>query len=129
MKHFVNQSGNYLGAFNEGNPLIPADAIEVPTQPVDGRDKWINGAWVPHISVPKVVSRFQARVALFLAGLLDDVEAMMAAPETPALAKLAWADAQEFERASPTIAAMAGQIGLTDAQLDELFITAAGIKA
>lgn len=54
---------------------------------------------------------------------------MMAAPETPALAKLAWADAQEFERASPTIAALAGQISLTDAQLDELFITAAGIKA
>lgn len=83
----------------------------------------------PSATIPQSVSRFQARAALHLAGLLDEVEAMMAAQEAPALAKLAWADAQEFERASPTIAAMAGQIGLTDAQLDELFITAAGIKA
>lgn len=81
------------------------------------------------VSVPPVVSRFQARAALHLAGLLDDVEAMMALPETPVLAKLAWADAQEFERGSPTIAALAGQIGLTEAQIDQLFMDAAGIKA
>lgn len=53
----------------------------------------------------------------------------MALPETPVLAKLAWADAQEFERGSPTIAALAGQIGLTEAQIDQLFMDAAGIKA
>ncbi len=79
--------------------------------------------------IPQVVSRFQARVALHLAGLLDAVEALMAAPETPALAKLAWADAQEFKRNSPTVQAMAAAIGLTEAQLDELFTTAAGIDA
>jgi len=81
----------------------------------------------PH--VPQCVSRFQARAALHLAGLLDDIEALMAAPETPALAKLAWADAQEFKRNSPTVQAMAAAIGLTEAQLDELFTTAAGIDA
>lgn len=80
-------------------------------------------------TVPQVVSRFQARAALHLAGLLDDVEALMAAPETPALAKLAWADAQEFKRNSPTVQTMAAAIGLTEAQLDELFTTAAGIEA
>ena len=79
--------------------------------------------------IPQVVSRFQARAALLLAGLLDDVEALMAAPDTPALAKLAWADAQEFKRNSPTVQAMAAAIGLTEAQLDELFTTAAGIDA
>ncbi len=80
-------------------------------------------------AVPQVVSRFQARAALHLAGLLDDVEAMMALPETPALAKLAWADAQEFKRDSPSLLGIASALGLTDAQLDSLFITAAGIKA
>lgn len=79
--------------------------------------------------IPQVVSRFQARAALLLAGLLDDVEALMSAPGTPALAKLAWADAQEFKRNSPTVQAMAAAIGLTEAQLDELFTTAAGIDA
>lgn len=80
-------------------------------------------------AVPGVVSRFQARAALHLAGLLDDVEALMTAPGTPALAKLAWADAQEFKRNSPTVQTMAAAIGLTEAQLDELFTTAAGIDA
>lgn len=75
------------------------------------------------------VSRFQARAALHLAGLLEIVEAMMAAPETPALAKLAWADAQEFKRNSPTVLSLSASLGLTEAQLDALFTTAAGIDA
>jgi AraC-like DNA-binding protein len=79
--------------------------------------------------IPQVVSRFQARAALHLAGLLDDVEAMMALPETPALAKLAWADAQEFKRNSPTVLAMSSALGMTEAQLDDLFTAAAGIEA
>ncbi len=103
--------------------LLPADCVAITDEEAEALRP------VPVPSVPQVVSRFQARAALHLAGLLDDVEAMMALPETPVLAKLAWADAQEFERESPTIAALAGQIGLTDAMVDELFITAAGIKA
>lgn len=79
--------------------------------------------------IPQVVSRFQAFAALDDAGLLNAVEALMANPATPSRAKLAWATAQEFERGSPTIAALAGQIGLTDVQIDDLFIVAAGIKA
>jgi hypothetical protein len=75
------------------------------------------------------VSRFQARAALHLSGLLETVEAMMAAPETPALAKLAWADAQEFKRNSPTVLSLSASLGLTEAQLDALFTTAAGIDA
>lgn len=79
--------------------------------------------------IPQSVSRFQARAALHLAGLLDTVEAIMASPTTPVLAKLAWADAQEFKRNSPSLLGIAGAIGLTDAQLDDLFTTAAGIEA
>lgn len=78
---------------------------------------------------PQVVSRFQARAALHLAGLLDQVEALMADPQTDPLARLAWTDAQEFRRTSPTLVAMASALSLTDAQLDQLFITAAGIEA
>lgn len=80
-------------------------------------------------AVPAVVSRFQARAALHLAGLLDTVEAIMASPTTPVLAKLAWADAQEFKRNSPSLLGIAGALALTDDQLDDLFTTAAGIEA
>lgn len=79
--------------------------------------------------VPQAVTRFQARAALHLGGYLPQVEAIMADPATPALAKLAWQDAREFKRNSPTIAALAGMLGLTDATLDHLFRVASQIDA
>lgn len=69
------------------------------------------------------VSRLQARVALLQAGLLPQVEAAVAAAD-PAV-QMAWADAIEFRRFSPTILALSAQIGLTDTQLDDLFRAAA----
>ncbi len=73
------------------------------------------------------VTRFQARAALHLAGLLDTVEAAVAGGDT--ITKLAWGDALNFERNSPTIAALASAINLTDAQIDDLFKRAAAITA
>lgn len=81
----------------------------------------------PPPAVPQSVSRFQARAALFDAGLLAQVEDMMA--DAPMLAKLAWTDAQEFRRTSPTVAAMAQALGLDEAALDALFFAAAAIEA
>lgn len=80
-------------------------------------------------SVPQVVTRFQARAALHLSGLLPQIEALMADAATPVLSRLAWQDALEFQRTSPTVLTMAAALGLTDAQVDALFITAAGIEA
>lgn len=76
-----------------------------------------------------VVSRFQARAALHLAGLLEAVEAAMAHPAMDPIIRLAWTDAREFRRSSPSIAAMAAQFGWSEAQLDQLFLTARGIEA
>lgn len=86
-------------------------------------------AAVPPVFIPSSVSRFQARAALLSAGLLDDVEAAMASPDTPRITQLAWQDAQEFRRDSPTVAAMASMFGLSDSQLDDLFLMASGITA
>lgn len=77
------------------------------------------------VEVPAKVTRFQAMAALLQAGLLDDVDAIMADASTPPLYKLAWREAAEFERASPTIAALADCLHLTDEQVDALFIDAA----
>lgn len=78
---------------------------------------------------PKAVTRFQALAALHLAGHLEAVKAIIAAPETPVLAKLAWDNALTFERNSPTLATLATALGLSSSDLDALFITAAGIEA
>lgn len=82
----------------------------------------------PVPTVPAAATRFQARAALLAAGLLDPVEAMVAASADPLL-KLAWADALQFERHSPTVLALAGQLGLSDGAVDELFHLAATITA
>jgi len=78
-------------------------------------------------SVPQVVSRYQAKAALHDAGLLAEVEALMADEGTGALARLAWTDAVEFRRDSPFIADLAPALGLTDAEVDALFVAAAAI--
>ncbi len=89
--------------------------------------QYVDGAL--HPAVPQTVSRFQARAALHLAGLLPAVETLMADPATDPIARLAWQDALEFRRTSPTVLAMASALSLTDEQLDTLFISAAGIEA
>lgn len=89
-------------------------------------------AVLPYVAteiVPKSVSRFQGRTALLRAGYLDAVEAYMAAPSTPRETKIAWEDAQDWERNSPTVLAMLQLLGLSASQGDQLFITAKGIKA
>lgn len=77
------------------------------------------------VDVPAKVTRFQAMAALLHVDRLGEVEAIMAAASTPPLYKLAWREAAEFERASPTIAAIAEQLQLTPAQVDALFVYAA----
>lgn len=73
------------------------------------------------------VSRFQARAALHNAGLLASAESTISGADD--LAQLAWADAQEFRRNSPTVVAIAGALSLTDEQLDDLFRAAKTIEA
>lgn len=77
----------------------------------------------------RVISPFQARAALAQAGLLAAVEALMADPATPEIARLAWLHAQEFRRNSPTLLALAGALGLDEAALEALFDAAATIVA
>lgn len=78
--------------------------------------------------VPQQVSRFQARAALYQAGLLDQVEAAIAAPGTDMMLKLAWQDAQTFKRESQFVAGMAQALGLSAQQLNDLFIAASQIE-
>lgn len=75
------------------------------------------------------VSKFQATQALDDLGFLDQVEALMADPATPKKTVRAWKLAQEFRYMSPTVQEFKGKLGLTDAQLDQLFEHAETIEA
>lgn len=81
----------------------------------------------PPALIPQKVSRFQARAALLMEGLLATVEAAIS--DADPLVQMAWADAQEFQRHSPTINAMATALGLSDEQVDDLFVKASEIIA
>ena len=73
--------------------------------------------------VPQQVTMRQARLALLGAGLLDDVEVVIAAAGRAA--QLEWEYAAVVDRSNPAVAAVQQQQGMTDAQIDDLFREAA----
>lgn len=75
-----------------------------------------------------VVSRFQAKVALFQAGILGQIEELLRGSEN-FIHRLAWDEAVEFRRDSPTINFLAKHAGLSDEALDDLFRAAMTIRA
>ena len=83
---------------------------------------------IPEIVIPKEVTKFQAKVALYQAGMLEAVEAEISKPETQMEMKLAWQDAQTFKRTSSFVNGMASLLGLTDQQVDDLFVLAAAVE-
>lgn len=96
--------------------------------------QWVDVAPEPGPLVPQVVSRFQGREAMWQTPhgettLFEAAEAVLADPITPAMYRRAWDDLQEFRRDSEMLAAIAGMLGLTAAQIDALFILAASIRA
>lgn len=84
----------------------------------------------PPAPVPASVTRRQAREALLNVGLLDDVDMAIAgiADETERRrAEIYWMDSATFERNSAMLGQIAASIGLTDAEIDELFIAASAL--
>jgi len=115
---------------------MPEGTIAIATQrPADGWD-WVDGEWIDNRDpadllaaerAGMVCSRFQAKAALLAAGLLPTIEALVANSEP--FVQLAWAEAVEFRRTSPTILALQSATELTDEQIDDLFRVAMGIEA
>ena len=80
--------------------------------------------FVRSVAVPQIVSRAQFKLALLDLGLLDDVDALVAASNNTAL-QINWADRQEVERNHPLVIATAAALGKTEAEIDALFVLAA----
>lgn len=79
------------------------------------------------LSVPQKVTMRQARLALLGAGLLDDVDAAIAALPSPQkeAAKIEWEYSQEVQRHNGFVSVLAPALGMTDEQTDALFMEAA----
>lgn len=105
--------GGALVLIDDGQP-VPAGAVLADTIPVSAAS-----------SVPQVVTRRQALLALLAAGKLDQIEQLIQA--APRAVQIAWEAAGTFERASPLIEALAPQAGLTPEAVDLLFIEASAL--
>jgi len=80
--------------------------------------------------VPEAVTMMQARVALIEAGLIDQVETALAA-DTSQQGKVnaaRWEYATEVRRNSDLVAGIGSMLGLTEAEKDALFISAAAVE-
>lgn len=77
--------------------------------------------------VPTAVTMRQARLALLGAGLLGDVEASINALPSPQkeAARIEWEYSQEVQRHNGFVSVLAPSLGLTESQLDQMFIQAA----
>lgn len=125
--------------------LLPEGTIEITDEEAKAiREKSI----VPASNVPSSVTRYQAMAALMQAGYLAEIDAYIAALPIVAvdkdadpvdyeaiqkntenqLIKLAWKEALTFDRKSPMTVAIGAAAGLTDAQIDDLFVFAATIQ-
>ena len=96
-----------------------------------GEYVYADGALTLEHVVPQQVARAQGKAALIGAGMWPSVLAFVAAIEDDterALAEVALHDTQNWQRSSPFLNAAKDGIGLTDEQLDELFVVASGIE-
>lgn len=81
----------------------------------------------PAVVVPAAVTMRQARRALLAAGLLSAVETAIDALSEPerSAARIEWEYSSEVQRHNGFVAQLAPALGLSDAQLDALFVSAA----
>jgi len=81
---------------------------------------------IPPPGVPQSVTMRQARLALHAAGLLTGVDAAIAAMPEPdrTAAQITWEFAATVDRQFGMVPALAAAMGMTDTQIDDLFIAA-----
>jgi hypothetical protein len=83
----------------------------------------------PPPAVPTTVTRFQALAVLAAGGYLDTVRTYINTLDQNNVQRLAWENAADWERTSPTLNALATMLNLTSADVDALFVAAAKVSA
>lgn len=124
---------------DDPEPAVDLWHVAELSAPLQRDGTWVREWSIRELSEPEltalrtgmVVSMAQARKALILAGIsIASIDAAIASIEngtTRALAATEWEYAGFVERMSPLVAMLAPLIGLTEEQVDQLFVTAKGI--
>lgn len=115
----------------DGKVVAPAQSVTDPDYAA--YIAWVSDGGIPAYDnaipqeIPCSVDMRQARLALLGAGLLTAVnEALAAMPGIEGeAARIEWEFAAQVVRESPLVVGLASALGLTEAQLDALFISAA----
>ena len=95
--------------------------VAIPLRP-DENHYWDGTEWQKHtVPVPAQITKLQAYTAMSTLGYTEAFDAFMAQNPT---AKIAWDLATIVERSNPLVSALASALGLSDADIDTVFITA-----
>ena len=108
---------------------LGADAAQYESMIAEVEATYVPPAPEP-VYVPQQIARAQGKAALIMQGLWGAVLDYVASIQDPtqrALAGVALHDTLTWERSSPFLNAAAAGLGMTDEQLDALFIQAGGI--
>jgi len=91
-------------------------------------DLWDGSIYsAPAAVVPEIVTRHQAMVALHRAGKMGEIKALLNNPGNEE-ASIAFDHKIQFERNSKFISSLAPSLGMSDADVDQLFIDAAAVE-
>lgn len=136
MKYATFDADGFLVAFYDDEiNVIPEGAVRITDEQWrdllnhqgfrrwDGADVVAYDPPTPAEPFPSVVTSAQAKIALYSAGLLDQVKAVVAAHPYEVV-RLWYDNAGTWERGNPYVQALGVEIGLTDEQIDDLFIAA-----
>lgn len=126
MKYYKDETGEVFAYEADGSQdayikpglvhMSPAEVMALLNPPVT-------------VVVPALVTMRQARQAMLSAGILSQVDALIAAMpgEEGESARIDWNHAREVKRDWPLIGALGPQVGLNEQQIDDLFIYAATV--
>lgn len=78
---------------------------------------------IKEAAVPASITMRQARLVLNTAGLLSTVESSIAS--MPKAVQIEWEYASDVQRNSPTITTLQDALGLSDAEVDQMFVDGA----
>lgn len=121
---------------------VPARSTPAPPPGLTGEQvaQWGGSGWTvlesrpvppePVIAVPESVTMRQARIALSRTGLIPAVEQALEVMQGQEgeEARIEWEYSQEVYRNKPFVIQLGATLGLSEEQVDELFISASGIE-
>jgi len=124
----LTQSPNTVQRLSD-NAFIPFDGGNMDYQ---AYLEWLNAGNQPEPyvppppQIPTQVTAYQAKMALLNANLYQTVESLVISSQDQAL-KIAWNNANMFDRQSPFITSIGNELNLSNDQIDDLFISASKI--